>query len=400
MGQKDSKPIKEERTSMIDDDNNEQETKKRSSLDRLFNRNQLRKLTQINIPGDSSYFYGQRVICMKSTKEFLVVYSSSYMIFSPGRRPRPTFLDYNLESPVYCNGYYYAVGRSHLMRISPKNGDIKRLKLKAVSVSTRKKSIKVSPDNRNTLLIFQNNSFFLYNTTTEKSQVVTLGGIGSWVDYILVPNNMILTSTHAQTSTGNQERSYRTTIVLSAYREEYDEPNIISGVLQTVEVPKGKLGTSEYGEYTQAGDLAYCKANKLVALALTTQHKSDDMRNNELRLNSVVFYKVKGKRLAFLTKCLLSYRCVPQNVGSVFTTNALTTSMLTLFLKGTEPNTAGGRILTIPFDSKNKKMLDYRIESNLDIKFGNSSGCISLCKFGKKLFGVDEKKMFYFLSAD
>lgn len=89
MGIKKSKPIQEEDTGMMDESMREEN----GTLFRMFNRSQLYKLAKISIPGDSTYFYGTRMICMKSINEFIVIYASSYMVFTPKKRPRPTFLD-------------------------------------------------------------------------------------------------------------------------------------------------------------------------------------------------------------------------------------------------------------------------------------------------------------------
>lgn len=398
MGLKNSKPIKEEDTGMLDEDPKTQKGKTR--FQRLLSFRQIKKIAKINIPGDSNYFYGVRVVCMKSVKEFMVVYSSSYIVFPSNQKPRPTFLDYSLESPVYCNGHYYCVGRRQLMRVSTTNGDIKNLKLKLGGVNSYKKNISVSLDNKKHLVILNSNHFTLYDTETGDSVDMKLVSNPAPVAYKVLPDNRVIVLTNTPVERVNNTQKFLTRIAMFHYKPDFSEPEQNMSQLSTLKISKLGSGMMHLYSYANLGSLAYCRKNNLVSVTLLSRGENVGGRVAESRVSSIVFYKIKGRRLAIQTRYQFSGRFVPETICSLYTSSALKTSMLTLIMSSRGSNGPKGRILTIPYDSKNRKVLDLRIEDNPDIQFGTAAYADRFCRFGNKLFGIDSEKMFYFLSSD
>lgn len=307
-----------------------------------------------------------------------------------------------MSSPVYCNGYYYASGRNFLIRINIKNGDIKNTGVKCANYTGGRKIIQVSPDNSKHLILFTSNSYTLYDTETKKTSNMSSTNAPNTLEFETLDKQRILVLKNQRINVNNGRTNYNAKLLLARYKDDFSQDNYTMTTLALFELPVGNEYNPPREEYANFGSLAYCRNNKTIAVVMLARdvNPQNNRPTGNARVSSIIFLKIRGNnKIEILTKYDVFQRHLPQHLGCVFTGSALTTSFLTLIMMD-GGNAYNGRILTVPFDGGNKKVLDYRIEDNKEITFGNNNYGVYLWEMGGRHFGIDQKKNFFFLSSD
>lgn len=273
--------------------------------------------------------------------------------------------------------------------------------IKCSNYGSGKKSVQLCPSNKNQLLILNNNFITLLDTETKRQKKLEQYHNQNTMGVIPLSDNRIL-FLKSKRNNVNGRSTVELKLELVKYSDDFSQPTQILNPVSSLDIPGGEDFPISREETAGYSSLAFCHKNNTIAIVSNGRELHQENRRpiGNQRVSSITFLKLRGNnKLFFQTKYDIFQRHLPQHIGVIFSGNALTTSFLTIIMKD-GGNSYHGRILTVPYDVADRKVLDYRIEDNEDIFFGNNNYGIHLEEHQGRFFGIDNKKNFYFLSVN